>query len=183
MERSIKVAVIVTISLGLAACMSTPSLRKPVERERVYAKPADAVWEAVITNLARSGAIIGNTDKASGLITYTKILSSGELTSFTSPDQLTGAFGGGRFSQGSGYMTVLIKPVEESKTEVFINGRIQVRSTLLNFRGEPSQVTHFALSNGKLEDEFLDQLALEMGEKEFPFLKKRAADKKPVKGK
>ena len=174
MRGFVKTTVLVIAALALAACASTPSLRKPIERERVYSSSFEKVWGAAITNLARSGAMINTTDKGAGLITYTRILSRDELRNFTSPDELSGPFGAGRFTQGLGYMSLLIKPLEDGKSQVFINGRIQVRSTLFTIRGEAAQFTHFATSNGKMEEEFLDQLALELGEKEFPWLKKDA---------
>ncbi|MEE8449653.1 MAG: hypothetical protein V3S39_08470 [Thermodesulfobacteriota bacterium] len=174
-----KILVLAGLGLFLAACGSTPVLRKPVERERVYAKPKNKVWDTIITTLARSGALINNIDKETGLITFTKILSSGEVRNFAIQGELSGAVGAGRFSQGAGLMTILVRSVDDAKTKVYINGRIQIRSTMFTRLGDLSQIVHHANSNGKMEEELLDQVSVEMGEKSFPWLKKgRSAPKK-----
>lgn len=178
-RTNFKLLVLAGLSLFLAACGSTPVLRKPVERERVYAEPKDKVWDTIITTLARSGALINNVDKETGLITFTRILTSGEVNDFAVRDTLSGAFGGSRFNQGAGLMTILVKSVDDAKTKVYVNGRVQIRSTMYSSFGGLSQILHFANSNGKMEEELLDQVSVEMGEKSFPWLKKgRSAPKK-----
>ena len=179
--RASKALVLTGLVLFLAACAETPMLRKPIERERVYSQPVEKVWETAILNLARSGNIINSSDKSSGLITFSKVLNSDDLRNFTSEANRSGALGGGRMSQGTGYMNFLIRPLEDNKTKVYINGRIQVRATYVSSRGDPVQLLHYATSNGKMEDELMDQLAVELGEKEFPWLKKEEGAKEEKK--
>lgn len=179
-SRRTKFLVLGMAALLFTGCATTPVLRKAIERERLYTLPTDQVWETAIYNLARSGAIIHTTDKSSGLITYTRILSGDELRNFTDPRNLGTPFGGG-FRQGSGYMNLLVRAEEDSKTRVFINGRIQISSTLLSGRGEPVTFVHYATSNGRMEEEFLDQLSVELGDKEFKWLKKEEGGKAPEK--
>jgi hypothetical protein len=171
-RTSFKLLILASLGLFMAACGSTPVLRKPAERERVYAEPKDKVWETVITTLARSGTLINNVDKETGLITFTRILSSDEVQNFAIRGALSSAFGSGRFNQGSGLMNILVKSVDGDKTKVYVNGRIQIRSTVSSRLGDLSQVVHFANSNGKMEEELLDQVSMEMGDKSFPWLKK-----------
>lgn len=171
MKRPLKIGMAVLLTSLLAGCGGgTPSLRQPVERDKVFNSSFEEVWDASVSIIARGGNFINTVDKESGLITFSRAVEGDDAPAYTGGG-FGKIFGLGRSDPGTAQMNVLIKEVSNNQAEVFINGSIKVPRVIYNRFGNPvGTVENIVSSNGKIEMEFMGQLAMELGEKGYQWL-------------
>jgi hypothetical protein len=137
-------------------------MTKPLQKEKEFNAGFENTWNASLPILVKSGGIIKNMDAEIGLIITEFLLSSSQLAE-TVLQSVSGSGG----SQGKCVMNILIKRIDDDRTNVFLNTKFIVE-TYSQFGGKVGEV--FLSSNGKIEEDFFEKLSLALGEKKYEWL-------------
>ncbi len=118
---------IILTSILLVHC--TPTKRvvvqqapRIIEKERIVAKPFDAVWQTAIEWFATHNTPIKNLDKSSGLISTEYSVSIGEAARYMDCGKGSSTFSGKvEISNHTGNFNVLLKKLSDNSTKVSVN--------------------------------------------------------------
>lgn len=169
MNKSNELFIDLILSIILLGCATVPPpiLEKEIQRDKIYNKSFDEVWNAVLDISAQQTNIfIELSDKNSGLLSYNGNLSGKEINKYVS--SLQKGFYKDQYKEGRVHARLTIRPVTETRTSVRINTRFEGTEYGLF----TTTIVNSALaSNGTFEEEFFSMIDAKLGLKEYKWMR------------
>lgn len=156
------------ITLSITGCASyKPPQVYNFDKERIYPKPFDEVWQKAIEWFGTKGTPVKNLDKASGFISTEYRLNTDDLdpekSHFLCDCGNPGSAGiaDQRIQNANGSFNIIVKKIDEHNTKVIINTFYKADLYMHEYgSGNPDHFlkTIDCNSTGRLEKELIDYL-------------------------
>jgi hypothetical protein len=152
-------------SIVVSGCATLPMTpEKPILKEKVFERPYEEVWLALTNSLANNRDVMVHVqNKKAGVVHYIQHLPIGKKLHpylVKNASALADYYG---LSKAN--MMVVVKSVEENRTKVKLNCRIEgtnmgLDNMFLGLKGEKDYTDNALPSSGKLEEEFFNDLSV-----------------------